>query len=91
MKTNKAAKKSSGLERHLDDLGRIVIPKEMRNKLNFEKNEKLSISLFENHIEIRKSEIRCLFCNTKENLDTYKNYSFCKSCLDNMVNDLNKK
>lgn len=50
MKTNKTAKKSSGLERHLDDLGRIVIPKEMRNKLNFEKNEKLSISLFENHI-----------------------------------------
>lgn len=91
MKTSKTEKKSSGLERHLDDLGRIVIPKEMRDKLNFEKNEKLSISLFEDHIEIRKSETRCLFCNTKENLEIYKNYSFCKSCLDNMVKDLNEK
>ena len=50
MVKNTSKELSLGIERHIDDLGRIVIPKEMRNKLNFEKNEKLSISLFENHI-----------------------------------------
>lgn len=35
MKKSKLTNKSAGLERHIDDLGRIVIPKEMREKLNF--------------------------------------------------------
>ena len=46
---------SLGIERHIDDLGRIVIPKEMRNKLNFEQNEVVSIKLFDDHIEIASS------------------------------------
>ena len=44
---------SLGIERHIDDLERIVIPKEMRNKLNFEQNEVVSIKLFDDHIEIK--------------------------------------
>ena len=52
---------SLGIERHIDDLGRIVIPKEMRNKLNFEQNEVVSIKLFDDHIEIAKSKSKCLY------------------------------
>ena len=89
MKKSKLTNKSAGLERHIDDLGRIVIPKEMREKLNFEKNEKVSITLFEDRIEITKSKTRCLFCNTQEDLKSYNNYSLCQSCIDDMIKQFN--
>jgi len=76
---------SIGIERHIDDLGRIVIPKEMRDKLNFDKNEIVNISLFENHIEITKSKSRCLFCKAEDNIKNYNNYSICELCLDDIV------
>ena len=76
---------SFGIERHIDDLGRIVIPKEMRNKLNFEQNEVVSIKLFDDHIEIAKSKSKCLFCSTQDNIKYYNNYSICQSCLDDII------
>ena len=71
----KAKKLSIGIERHIDDLGRIVIPKEMRDKLNFEKNQIVNIKLFEDHIEIGKSKHRCLFCNKENNIKELENTS----------------
>lgn len=85
MKRNKSIKKVAGLERRIDDLGRIVIPKEMRKKLNFEKNEKVSITLFKDHIEIKKSTNQCLFCNMQEDLKEYNNYCFCQKCLEDII------
>ena len=76
---------SLGIERHIDDLGRIVIPKEMRNKLNFEQNEVVSIKLFDDHIEIAKSKSKCLFCSTQDHIQYYNNYSICQSCLDDII------
>ena len=52
---------SLGIERHIDDLGRIVIPKEMRNKLNFEQNEVVSIKLFDDHIELQNQNLNVYF------------------------------
>ena len=90
-KKDRLEKLAAGIERHIDDLGRIVIPKEMRDKLNFEKNELVSIKLFDNHIEISKSESRCLFCNTEENIKYYNNYSICASCLGDIINKFGEK
>lgn len=39
-----------GLERNIDNLGRVVIPIEMRKQLNFDKNQKVSIKLYNNHV-----------------------------------------
>ena len=69
---------SLGIERHIDDLGRIVIPKEMRNEV-------VSIKLFDDHIEIAKSKSKCLFCSTQDNIKYYNNYSICQSCLDDII------
>lgn len=40
--------------RKIDDLGRIVIPKELRGKLKLSENENILLKLTENKIEIQK-------------------------------------
>ncbi|CEN77562.1 AbrB/MazE/SpoVT family DNA-binding domain-containing protein [Paraclostridium sordellii] len=81
---------SVGVERTVDNLGRIVVPKEMRDKLQFKENQVVSIKLFENHIQIEKSKTTCCFCGSEERLESYKNFSICNSCLSNIINKFNK-
>ncbi|MGL5754727.1 MAG: AbrB/MazE/SpoVT family DNA-binding domain-containing protein [Paraclostridium sp.] len=52
---------SLGVERSIDSLGRIVLPKEMRNTLQFNENQLVNIKLFENYIQIEKSKSTCCF------------------------------
>ena len=87
----KAKKLSVGIERHIDDLGRIVIPKEMRDKLNFEKNQIVNIKLFDDHIEIGKPKHRCLFCNTENDIKEYNNHFICESCLNDIVKNFSEE
>ena len=78
-------KELKGVERHIDNLGRLVIPKEMRDKLNFDTNELVDIKLVNDHIQVSKSRTRCLFCNCENDIKFYKNYAMCKNCLDDMI------
>lgn len=79
-----------GVERNLDELGRIVLPKEMRDKLNFQKNKPLSIKLFKDHIKIEKSITTCYFCDSEEEIEYYKNLPICKTCLKEIIEKFNK-
>lgn len=76
------------LERNIDNLGRIVIPIEMRRQLNFSKNQKVSINLYQNHIKIEKAEEVCCFCASKVNLINYKNNWICNNCVEDLLNKL---
>jgi len=84
MKSNKKDL-SLGIERAIDDLGRVVIPREMRRVLNIENNDKVNIKLFNNYIQIEKSKSLCCFCNSEDNLENYNNSSVCKSCLNEII------
>ena len=55
--------KSTGIVRKLDELGRIVIPKEIRNKLNIEQKDSIEIYTDGNSIVLKKFESNCIFCN----------------------------
>ena len=46
--------KSTGIIRRIDELGRIVIPKELRGKLKLSENENILLKLTDNKIEIQK-------------------------------------
>lgn len=50
---------STGMIRRVDDLGRIVIPKNIREELNIEDGEPMEFFLQENCIGLKK------YCNTK--------------------------
>lgn len=71
--------KATGMVRRIDNLGRIVIPKEIRRKLGFDTNE--SFEIFVNDQEqvvLSKYRPGCIFCGDVESelID-----NTCKSCI----------
>lgn len=80
--------KSTGIVRKLDELGRVVIPKEIRNKLDIEEKDPIEIYVDGNAIILKKSVSGCIFCNNSKGLTTYKEKLVCKNCLDKLC-DIN--
>lgn len=67
--------------RKIDELGRVVIPMEIRKILDIEEKDSLSISLENNYICIRKDSPYCVFCNSSIELISFYDKHICKKCL----------
>ena len=78
--------KSTGIVRKLDELGRVVIPKEIRNKLDIEEKDPIEIYIDGNSIVLKKFELGCIFCNNSKDLNTFKDKLICKKCLEKISN-----
>lgn len=72
----------TGIVRNLDALGRITIPKEMRNSLNIELGDPIEISLSNADIVLSKFETSCKLCGSKEELVENNGKYVCRECLD---------
>ena len=73
--------KSTGMIRRVDELGRVVIPKEIRNKLDISEKDPIEIFIDGNSIVLKKFESGCVFCNSSKDLTVYKDKFFCRKCL----------
>lgn len=73
--------KSTGIVRKVDELGRVVLPIELRRTLEIEEHDPLEIALEEDCIVLRKFQPNCVFCGAAENLISYRNKRICHSCL----------
>ena len=73
--------KATGVVRRIDDLGRVVIPKEIRNKLDIEEKDPIEIYLDGTSIILKKFETGCIFCNNAKELVSFKDKLVCKKCL----------
>ena len=60
--------KSTGMVRKVDELGRIVIPIEMRRTLDIEEKDVLEIFVEEDRIILRKHEVACVFCDSTKDV-----------------------
>ncbi|MBE6712926.1 MAG: AbrB/MazE/SpoVT family DNA-binding domain-containing protein [Ruminococcaceae bacterium] len=67
--------------RKIDNLGRIVIPMDLRKALEIHEWDDLRIALEGNAVTIRKEHDSCTFCGSEKNLTSFENKSVCKSCL----------
>ena len=76
--------KSTGVIRKLDDLGRIVIPKELRDNMNLLTKDSLEIFKEENKIILSKYEPGCKFCGEIDDTFVFKGYKICQKCLENI-------
>lgn len=76
--------KATGIVRRIDDLGRVVIPKELRRAYDIHEGDPLEIFVDAEGIIIRKYENtrKCVFCGETDvnKLIQYKGLSVCKSC-----------
>ncbi|NEZ45364.1 AbrB/MazE/SpoVT family DNA-binding domain-containing protein [Paenibacillus alvei] len=77
--------KSTGIVRRIDELGRVVIPSEMRETLHLDKGVPLSITSDGVSITIRKHVQSCSFCESLEQLESSMNKKICRKCKDNLA------
>jgi len=73
--------KSTGIVRKVDELGRIVLPIELRRTLDIEVKDALEIYVDGSQIVLKKYEPACVFCGNAKNVIHYKNKNVCKDCI----------
>ena len=77
--------KSTGIVRKVDELGRIVLPIELRRVMDIQIKDSLEIIAEDDRIILRKYEPSCVFCSSKENLEDFKGRCICKKCREELV------
>lgn len=76
--------KSTGIIRKVDELGRIVLPIELRRTLDIAERDELEIYMEGDHIVLQKFEPSCIFCASSQGLVTYRGKNVCQDCVRNM-------
>ncbi len=71
----------TGIVRKVDELGRIVLPIELRRTMDIEERDLLEISTQEDFIVLRKYQPSCIFCGAEEDLIPFRNKRICRKCL----------
>lgn len=72
--------------RKIDDVGRLVLPKEILTSLDIRYRDAVDIHLLENGMLITKHNPSCIFCGAIEHLQDYKGRPVCQECWEGMVN-----
>jgi len=73
--------KSTGIVRKVDELGRIVLPIELRRTLNINETDSLEIFVDNDRIVLQKYEPACIFCGNADNIINYKGRNICEECI----------
>lgn len=76
--------KATGIIRRVDELGRIVLPIELRRTLDIAERDELEIYLEHDRIILQKFEPSCVFCGESSWLVSYNGKNVCRNCIRNM-------
>ncbi|MEG0768779.1 MAG: AbrB/MazE/SpoVT family DNA-binding domain-containing protein [Ruthenibacterium sp.] len=72
--------KSTGIVRKIDDLGRVVLPIELRRVLDLDKDASLEIYVDEGSIILKKYQPACIFCGSAEGVKQHQGRNICAEC-----------
>ena len=73
--------KSTGIVRKVDELGRIVLPIELRHTLDIEPKDALEIYVDGNTIMLRKYQPACIFCDDAKDVVLFRGKNVCTTCI----------
>ena len=79
--------KSTGIVRKVDELGRIVIPIELRRTLDIGIKDSLEIYVEDDQIILKKYMPACSFCNNASDIQQFKGKNICSDCLSELIKD----
>lgn len=77
--------KSTGIIRKVDELGRIVLPIEIRRTLDIAERDEIEIYMENDRIVLQKYEPACLFCGSSRGLITFQRKNVCQECVRKMA------
>ena len=73
--------KSTGIVRKVDELGRIVLPIEMRRTLDIGEKDALEICVEGSSVILKKYKPSCVFCDATKDITVFKGKNICPKCL----------
>ena len=73
--------KSTGIVRKLDELGRVVLPIELRRTMDLSIHEMVEIFVEDDKIILKKYHPACIFCGDARDVTTFKGKLVCVNCL----------
>lgn len=77
--------KSTGIVRKVDELGRVVIPIELRRTLDIGEKDALEIYVDGDKIILRKYEPACIFCGEATDVENFRGKKVCRKCMEALV------
>lgn len=82
--------KATGIVRKVDELGRIVLPIELRRTLDIAERDSLEIYTDGASVVLKKYQQTCIFCDESSEIITYHGKNICKSCLKSLCQSVEK-
>ena len=74
--------KTTGIVRRIDQLGRVVLPIELRKTLDISENDPMEIFVEQDSIVLKKyGPMSCIFCGERQDVITFKGKYVCSKCL----------
>ena len=79
--------KATGMVKQIDEMGRIVIPREIKCSMGIQDRDHLEIFVEDNKIILKKYQPGCIFCGNTEQIVTFKGKLVCLDCKKEMLSD----
>ena len=76
--------KSTGIVRKMDELGRIVLPVEIRSRLELEAGVGVEIFFEGDSVTLKKYQDKCTICGETSDLVDFKGKKVCKGCIEDL-------
>lgn len=73
--------KATGVVRRIDELGRVVLPIDLRRSFDLEEKDALEIYVDDDTIILKKYEPACIFCDEAKDIKVYKGKNICQNCI----------
>ncbi|WCK55459.1 AbrB/MazE/SpoVT family DNA-binding domain-containing protein [Aneurinibacillus sp. Ricciae_BoGa-3] len=77
--------KATGVVRKVDELGRVVLPIELRRNFFINDKDPLKIFVTEDTIVLKKYEPSCIFCGSMEGIKSFKGKRVCETCANEIL------
>ncbi len=78
----------TGIVRHIDQLGRIVIPSEIRKRFGLGDKDPVEISVRGDEILLSRPRTQCVFCGRDEGLGEHRGRPVCESCASEIASNV---
>lgn len=75
---------SAEMLRKIDELGRVILPAEIRKRLDVKENDSVDFSWDGHQVILKKHGPICSFCGSTDNLLLFAGKYICKACLDKL-------
>ncbi|MGI6562350.1 MAG: AbrB/MazE/SpoVT family DNA-binding domain-containing protein [Clostridia bacterium] len=80
--------KATGIVRKVDELGRVVLPMELRKTFDIKIKDAMEIYVDDEAIILKKYEPACIFCGNAQNIVNYSGKNICKECVAKLADSI---